>query len=75
MEKLWYDSIIKLTIHVLKDPRVDIKQVRYMECYLWIGKSTGKKNIIDHLDILSTYLPLFLPLRGKVHYAVYLFSF
>jgi hypothetical protein len=29
-EQLWYDSIIKLTIHVLQDPRAGIKQVRYI---------------------------------------------
>jgi hypothetical protein len=40
-EKLWYDSIMKLTIHVLKDPRAGLKQVRYMERFLWIGKNTG----------------------------------
>jgi hypothetical protein len=40
-EKPWYDSIMKLTIHVLKDPRAGFKQVRYMERFLWIGKNTG----------------------------------
>jgi hypothetical protein len=40
-EKLWYDSIVKLTIPVLKDPRAGFKQVRYMERFLWIGKNTG----------------------------------
>jgi hypothetical protein len=33
-EKLWYESIMKLTIHVLKDPRAGFKQVRYMDRYL-----------------------------------------
>jgi hypothetical protein len=33
-EKLWYDSIMKLTIHMLKDPRAVFKQVRYIERYL-----------------------------------------
>jgi hypothetical protein len=33
-ENLWYESIMKLTIHVLKDPRSGFKQVRYMEYYL-----------------------------------------
>jgi hypothetical protein len=37
-EKLWYDSIMKLKIHVLKDPRTGFKQVRYMERFLWMGK-------------------------------------
>jgi hypothetical protein len=29
-EKLWYDSFMKLTIHLLKDPRAGFKQVRYI---------------------------------------------
>jgi hypothetical protein len=53
-EKLWYDSIMKLTIHFLKDPRAGFKQVRYMECFLWIGNNTGIRNFMDRLDILST---------------------
>jgi hypothetical protein len=65
-EKLWYDSIMKLTIHVLKDPRAGFKQVRYIKNYLWIGKNTGIHNFMDRLDILSTYLPLFPPLKGEV---------
>jgi hypothetical protein len=36
-EKLWYDSIMKLTIHLLKDPRSGFKKIRYMECFLFIG--------------------------------------
>jgi hypothetical protein len=40
-EKLWYDSIMKLTIHVLKDPQAGFKKVRYKERFLWIGKNTG----------------------------------
>jgi hypothetical protein len=39
-EKIWYDSIMKLTIHVLKDPRSGFEKVRYMERFLWIGKNT-----------------------------------
>jgi hypothetical protein len=39
--KIWYDSIIKLTIHVLKDPQTGFKQVRYMERFLWIDKNNG----------------------------------
>jgi hypothetical protein len=65
-EKLWYDSIMKLTTHVLKDPRACFKQVRYTEHYIWIGKNTGIRNFMDHLDVLSTYLPVFLPLRGEI---------
>jgi hypothetical protein len=45
---------MKLTIHVLKDPRGGFKQVRYIERYLWIGKNTGIRNFMDRLDILST---------------------
>jgi hypothetical protein len=36
-EKLWYDSIMKLTIHVLKYPRAGFKQVRYTERFLCTG--------------------------------------
>jgi hypothetical protein len=65
-ENLWYDSIMKLTIHVLKDARAGFKQVRYMERFLWIGKNTGIRVFMDRLDILSTYLPLFPPMKGEV---------
>jgi hypothetical protein len=65
-EKLWYNSTMKLTIHVLKDQQDGSKQVRYLECYLWIGKNIGIRNVMDRLDILWTYLPLFLPLKGEV---------
>jgi hypothetical protein len=65
-EKLWYDSIMKLTIHVLKDPRAVFNQVRYMERFLWIGKNTGIRVFMDRLDILSTYLPLFPPMKGEL---------
>jgi hypothetical protein len=65
-EKLFYDSIMKLTIHVLKDPRAGFKQVRYMERHLFIGKNTGVRVFMDRLDILSIYLPLFPPMKGEV---------
>jgi hypothetical protein len=65
-EKLFYDSIMKLTIHVLKDPRAGFKQVRYMERHLFIGKNTCVRVFMDRLDILSTYLPLFPPMKGEV---------
>jgi hypothetical protein len=65
-EKLWYESIMKLTIHVLKDPRAVFKQLRYMERYLFIGKNTGVRVFMDRLDILSTYLPLFPSMKGEV---------
>jgi hypothetical protein len=37
-----------------------------MELYLWIGKQADIRKNIDRFDILSTYLPLFPPLRGEV---------
>jgi hypothetical protein len=65
-EKLWYDSSMKLTIHVLKDPRAGLKQVRYMERFLWICKNTRVPVFMDRLDILSTYLPLFPHMKGEL---------
>jgi hypothetical protein len=65
-EKIWYDSIMKLTINVLKDPRAGFQKIRYMERLLWIGKHTGIRVFMDRLDILSTYLPLFPPMKGEV---------
>jgi hypothetical protein len=65
-EQIWCDSIMKLTIHVLKDPRAGFKQVCYIERYLWIGKNTGIRIFMDCLDILSTYLPLFPPVKVGV---------
>jgi hypothetical protein len=65
-EQLWYDSIMRLTIHVLKYLRAEFKQVRYIESFLWIGKNTGIRNFMDRLDILSTYLPLFPPMKGEI---------
>jgi hypothetical protein len=65
-EKLWYDSILELAIHLLKDPRDGFKKLRYMECFLWIGKNTGIGFFMDSLDILTTYLPLFPPMKGEV---------
>jgi hypothetical protein len=53
-EKLLYDSIIKLTIHVLKDPRAGFKKIRYIKLFLWIGKNNGIRIFMDSLDILST---------------------
>jgi hypothetical protein len=37
-----------------------------MECFLWIGKKTGIRKFMHRLDILSTYLPLFPPMKGEV---------
>jgi hypothetical protein len=61
-ENLWYDIIMKLTIHVLKDPRDGFKQVRYTERFLWIGKNTSIRVFMDRFDILSTYPPLLPPM-------------
>jgi hypothetical protein len=57
---------VKLTIHVLKDPRAGFKQVCYIERYLWVGKNTSIWNFMDRLDILLTYLPLFPPMKCEV---------
>jgi hypothetical protein len=65
-EKLWYNSIMKLTIHVFKDPRDGFKKIIYMERFLFIGKHTGIRVFMDRLDILSTYLSLFPPMKGEV---------
>jgi hypothetical protein len=46
-KKLCYDSIMKLTIHILKDPRAGFKQVTYMERHLFIGKNTGLRVFMD----------------------------
>jgi hypothetical protein len=37
-----------------------------MERSLWIGKNTGIQIFMDRLDILSTYLPLFPPMKGEI---------
>jgi hypothetical protein len=65
-EKLWYYNIMKLTIHVLNDPRAGFKKIRYMERFLFIGKYTDIRVFMDRLNILSTYLPLFPPMKGEV---------
>jgi hypothetical protein len=65
-EKLWYNSIMKLTKHVLNYPRAGFRQVRNIEPYICIGKNTGIRNFKDRLNILSTYLPLFPPMKGEV---------
>jgi hypothetical protein len=57
---------MKLTMHVLKDPQAGFKQVRYLERFLWIGNNNGIQFFMDHLDILSTYLPLFPPMKVEV---------
>jgi hypothetical protein len=65
-EKLFFDSIMKLTINALKDPRAGFKQVRYMERHLFIGKNTAVRVIMYRLDILSTYLRLFPPMKCEL---------
>jgi hypothetical protein len=57
---------MKLTVHVLKDPRAGFKQVRYMKRHLFIGKNTGVRVFMDRSDILSTYLPLIPPMKGEL---------
>jgi hypothetical protein len=42
-EKLWYDSIKKLTIHLFKYLRAGFKKIRYMERFLFIGVNTSGK--------------------------------
>jgi hypothetical protein len=37
-----------------------------MERHLFIGKNTGVRVFMDWLDILSTYLPLFPPMKGEL---------
>jgi hypothetical protein len=37
-----------------------------MERFLFIGKHTGIRLFMDRLDILSTYLPLFPPMKGEL---------
>jgi hypothetical protein len=36
-----------------------------MERFLFIGKHTRIRVFMDRLDILSTYLPLFTPMKGE----------
>jgi hypothetical protein len=36
-----------------------------MERFLWIGKNTGIRVFMNRLDIFSTYLPLFPPMKGE----------
>jgi hypothetical protein len=57
---------MKLAIHVLKDPQAGLKQIRYMECFPFIGKHTGIRLFMDRLDILSTYLLIFPPMKGEL---------
>jgi hypothetical protein len=37
-----------------------------MESFLWIVKNTDIQVFMDRLDILSTYLPFFPPMKGGV---------
>jgi hypothetical protein len=52
--KIWYDSIIKLAIHVLKDPRSGFKQVRYMERFLCTGNNNDKSTLRSK-DIMKVF--------------------
>jgi hypothetical protein len=64
-ELLLRNAIMALTLHVLKDPPAVFKQKRYMERNLFIGNHStggGVRAFMDRIDVLSTYLPLFLPI-------------
>jgi hypothetical protein len=64
-ELLLRNSIMALTVHVLKDPRAGFKQKLYMEHNLFIGNHStggGVRVFLDRIDVLSTYLPLFPPI-------------
>jgi hypothetical protein len=56
---------MKLTVHVLKDAHAGFEQKRYIEHNLCIEKKTGVRNFMDRINILSTYIPLFLPIRNE----------
>jgi hypothetical protein len=59
-----------LTVHFLKDPRAGFKQKRYMERNLFIrNQSTdgGVRAFLHHIDVLSTYLPLFPPILNVAY--------
>jgi hypothetical protein len=53
-------------IHVLKDPRAGFKTIRYVERFLFIVKHTSIQVFMHHLNTLSTYMPLFPPMKGEL---------
>jgi hypothetical protein len=69
-ELLLWNTIMALTVHVLKDPRAGFKQKRYMEQHLFIrDQSTGGevRAFLDPIDVLSTNLPLFPPILNVTY--------
>jgi hypothetical protein len=69
-ELLLQNAIMALTVHDLKDPRAGFKQKRYMEHNLFIGNHStggGVRAFLDRIDVLSTYLPLFLPILNVTY--------
>jgi hypothetical protein len=69
-EILLRNTIMALTVHVLKDPRAGFKQKRCMERNLFIGNHStggGVRAFLDRIDVSSTYLPLFLPILNVTY--------
>jgi hypothetical protein len=69
-ELLLRNAIMALTVHVLKDPRAEFKQKRYMEHNLFIRNHStggGVRAFLDRIDVLSTYLPLFPPILNVTY--------
>jgi hypothetical protein len=59
-----------LTVHFLKDPRAGFKQNHYMEQNLFIRNHPtggGVRAFLDHIDVLSTCLPLFPPILNVIY--------
>jgi hypothetical protein len=57
-------------VHVLKDPRAGFKQRDYMEQNIFIGShyiGGGVRAFLDHIDVLSNYLPLFPPILNVIY--------
>jgi hypothetical protein len=69
-ELLLQNTIMALTVHVLKDPRAAFKQKHYMERNPFIGNHStggGVRAFLDWIDVLSTYLPLFPPILNVTY--------
>jgi hypothetical protein len=64
------NTIMALTLHVLKDPRAGFKQKLNTERNLFLGNHStggGVRAFIDRIDVLSTYLPLFPPILNVTY--------
>jgi hypothetical protein len=64
------NTIMALTMHVLKDPRAGFKHKCYMERNIFIGNHStggGVRAFLDRIDVLSTYLPLFPPILNVTY--------